>query len=88
MILENISLKTFSAVAYIYRDNRRMVEPPTVVHSVAEGLSTPIQSARPTPGFGLKWSLNAEDPVVRTNADFGLKPGRDFVQGIVHSNLD
>ena len=48
------------------------------------GLSTPIQSARPTPGFGLKWSLNAEDPVVRTNADFGLKPGRDFVQGIVH----
>ena len=62
-----------------------MVEPPTVVHSVAEGLSTPIQSARPTPGFGLKWSLNAEDPVVRSNADFGLKPGRDFVQGIVHS---
>ena len=61
-----------------------MVEPPTVVHSVAEGVSIPIQSARPTPGFGLKWSLNAEDPVVRTNADFGLKPGRDFVQGIVH----
>ena len=64
-----------------------MVEPPTVVHSVAEGVSTPIQSARPTPGFGLQWSLNAEDPVVRSYADFGLKPGRDFVQGNVHDKL-
>merc|ERR1712183_992457 len=51
------------------------------LHSAADGVNTPIQASRPTPGFGCKWSLNAEDPVIRTYSDFGLKPGRDYDQG-------
>ena len=59
-----------------------MVEPPTVVYAAATGaISDEIVSA-PTPGFGLKWSLNEDDPVVRSNSDFGLVEGRDYVRGI------
>ena len=64
-----------------------MVEPPTVVYAASTGaISDEIVSA-PTPGFGLKWSLNEEDPVVRANSDFGLVEGRDYVRGICCKNL-
>ena len=62
----------FLAVAYIYRDERRKVMPPMVAASTAEGVLREIP-ARPTPGFGLKWSLNEQQPTVRSHADFGLK---------------
>ena len=62
----------FSAVAYIYRDERRKVMPPMVAASTAEGVLREIP-ARHAPGFGLKWSLNEQEPTVRSHADFGLK---------------
>ena len=63
----------FLAVAYIYRDERRKVEPPMVVMNAAEGLTREISAGRPTAGFGLKWSLNAQEPVVRGHAEMGMK---------------
>jgi len=68
-------------VAYIYRDERRMVQPPTVVFTAATGASSDERVAAPTPGFGTKWSLNEMDPVIRSNSDFGLVEGRDYVNG-------
>ena len=53
-----------------------------VVFDANAGLATAVaEDARPSAGFGLQWSLNAEDPIVRSNADFGLKAGRDFDPG-------
>ena len=74
-------LKLFLAVAYIYRDERRMVVPPTVVYTNKTGAVSEEIVAAPTPGFGLKWSLNEMDPVVRSNQAFGLVEGRDYVKG-------
>ena len=74
-----------SGVAYIYRDERRMVQPPQVVYTAAAGASSDERVAAPTPGFGLKWSLNEMDPVIRSNSDFGLKEGRDYTKGLIQS---
>ena len=65
--------KFTSAVAYIYRDERRLVEPPTVIMDYSKGLHASVESKRPTPGFGLSWSLNQQDPTVRCNTEFGIK---------------
>merc|ERR1712110_157056 len=66
---ENERLHT---VAYIYRDERRKVQPPLIVSNVADGTVREVTSSRPTPGFGTSWSLNAQEPVVRQHADFGM----------------
>ena len=44
-----------------------------VVCNVADGTVREVTNSRPTPGFGLKWSLNADDPAIRTHANMGLK---------------
>ena len=58
-----------------------MVVPPTVVYTSKTGAVSEEIVAAPTPGFGLKWSLNEMDPVVRSNSAFGLVEGRDYVKG-------
>lgn len=47
--------------------------PAMIVSNVADGTVREVTDGRPTPGFGLKWSLNSMDPVVRTHTDFHLK---------------
>merc|ERR1739848_464954 len=60
-------------VAYIYRDERRKVMPPQVVCNAAEGLMREVSDGRPTPGFGLKWSLNQQEPNLRSHTAMGMK---------------
>ncbi|CBY33832.1 unnamed protein product [Oikopleura dioica] len=63
------------SVTYIYRDERRKVKPPMIVSNVVDATTREV-TGRPTPGFGLKWSLNSESPVIRQHsATFGLEPG-------------
>jgi len=81
-MLYSIIDSTYSAVSYIYRDERRLVEPPTVAFDYNSGISTNIESKRPTPGYGLTWSLNKEDPQVRDNIEFGIRR-EDILRGTV-----
>merc|ERR1712002_676511 len=74
------------SVAYIYRDERRLVEPPTVIMDYSKGLHASVESKRPTPGFGLSWSLNQQDPTVRCNTEFGIKE-QDLCKGYKTSDF-
>merc|ERR1739848_945947 len=54
------------SVAYIYRDQRREVQPPKVVYSSRDGVKSELRETyRPKAGFGTTWSLNQQEPVVR-----------------------